>query len=420
MAARHAIIVGGGVTGLSTAYHLKRLGYGDVTIFEKDTIGAGSSSRAAGISTGLLWTKTGVLARKMALRRFREMSRELSGYTFYNEHGCLGLFSPELWPGREALLPLYDAEDVPYQVMSAAEIRRRWPALNPPDDFLGVLDPLGGYSEPPQYLAALTAKLRQMQVRIVTGATVEGIESHNGCATGVRTEGRVVQADAVVVANYAWVLPLLKSVDITIPAKTFLHRRYVSAAMAQPFVAPPVNADPYGGYVRPADGNRILLGAETPDLDDIKVTDYRFRYEQLDDDPKLRDDVANRFADFVPALRGLAWETRKVGLLSFSMDGEPILGPFGGMAGLFVGVCFHSGGFSYNPASGYYLAEFVARGETSIDLSAFSPDRFSPAETAGYVASTVPQRHAARRRHCCAGVPSPGPISRCRSFASGR
>jgi glycine/D-amino acid oxidase-like deaminating enzyme len=399
LADRHAIIVGGGVTGLSTAYHLKRLGYGDVTIFEKDTIGAGSSSRAAGISTGLLWTKTGILARKTALKRFREMSRELDGYTFHNEHGCLGLFSPELWPGREALLPLYDEWDAPYQVLSAAEIKRRWPMLDPPDDFLGVLDPLGGYSEPPEYLAALSTKLRQLGVRVVTGSTVERIESRNGRAIGVRTEGRVVQADAVVVANYAWVLPLLKTVDIAIPAKTFLHRRYVSAPMAQPFVAPPVNADPYSGYVRPAYGNRILVGAETPDLNDIKLTDYRFRYEQLEDDEKLRDEVVARFIDFVPVMRGLEWETRKVGLLSFSMDGEPILGPFGGIERLFVGVCFHSGGFSYNPASGFYLAEFVANGETSIDLTAFSPDRFAADETAAYIASTVPQRNAARRRH---------------------
>jgi glycine/D-amino acid oxidase-like deaminating enzyme len=399
LADRHAIIVGGGVTGLSTAYHLKRLGYGDVTIFEKDAIGAGSSSRAAGISTGLLWTKTGILARKTALKRFREMSRELDGYTFHNEHGCLGLFSPELWPGREALLPLYDEWDAPYQVLSAAEIKRRWPMLDPPDDFLGVLDPLGGYSEPPEYLAALSTKLRQLGVRVVTGSTVERIESRNGRAIGVRTEGRVVQADAVVVANYAWVLPLLKTVDIAIPAKTFLHRRYVSAPMAQPFVAPPVNADPYSGYVRPAYGNRILVGAETPDLNDIKLTDYRFRYEQLEDDEKLRDEVVARFIDFVPVMRGLEWETRKVGLLSFSMDGEPILGPFGGIERLFVGVCFHSGGFSYNPASGFYLAEFVANGETSIDLTAFSPDRFAADETAAYIASTVPQRNAARRRH---------------------
>ncbi|MEQ1769560.1 MAG: FAD-binding oxidoreductase [Devosia sp.] len=399
MAERHAIIVGGGVTGLSTAYHLKRLGYGDVTVFEKDTIGAGSSSRAAGISTGLLWTKTGILARKTALRRFREMSRELSGYTFHNEHGCLGLFGPELWPGREALLPLYDEWDVPYQVLPADEIKRRWPMLNPPDDFLGVLDPLGGYSEPTEYLGALTSKLAQTGVRIATGAVVDQIETRNGRAIGVRTGGRIVQADAVVVANYAWVLPLLKTAGLSIPAKTFLHRRFVSVPLEQPFVAPPVNADPYSGYVRPAAGNRILVGAETPDLDDIKVEDFRYRYEQLEDDPKLRDEVVDRFTDFVPAMRGLEWDTRKVGLLSFSMDGEPILGPFAGIERLYVGVCFHSGGFSYNPASGYYLAEFVNKGETSIDLTAFSPDRFAAAETVAYVASTVPQRDAARRRH---------------------
>jgi sarcosine oxidase subunit beta len=392
-------VVGGGVTGLSTAYHLKRLGYGDVTIFEKDAIGAGSSSRAAGISTGLLWTRTGILARKTALRRFREMSRELDGYVFHNEHGCLGLFSPELWPGREALLPLYDENDVPYQVLSAAEIRRRWPMLNPPDDFLGILDPLGGYSEPPDYLAALTGKLRSLGVRIMQGATVDRIEVVGGRAVGVRSEGRVVSADAVVVANYAWVLPLLKTAGATIPAKTFVHRRFVSRPMPTPFIAPPVNADPFFGYVRPAAGNRILIGAETPDRDDVKVTDFAYRLEQLEDDPRILDDVLRRFTDFVPALRGLEWESRKVGLLSFSMDGEPILGPFRDIGGLFVGVCFHSGGFSYNPASGYYLAEFVANGATSIDLTAFSPDRFAAAETAAYLSSTVPQRNAARRRH---------------------
>jgi sarcosine oxidase subunit beta len=396
---KHAIIVGGGVTGLSTAYHLKRLGYGDVTIIEKDAIGAGSSSRAAGISTGLLWSKTGVLARKTALRRFREMSRELDGYVFHNEHGCLGLFSPALWPGREALLPLYDELDTPYQVLSAAEIRRRWPALNPPDDYLGVLDPLGGYSEPPEYLAALLARLRQLGVRILEKTTVEEIVVTSGRATGVRTTDRVINADAVVVANYSWIVPLLKTAGLSVPAKTFVHQRYVSAPQPAPFVAPPVNADPFLGYIRPADGNRILIGAETPDRDDVKVGNFAFRLDQLTDGADVLPSVVARFADFVPGITDVQWESKRVGLIQFSMDGEPILGPFGDIENLFVGLCFHSGGFSYNPASGCYLAEFVAHGKTSIDLSAFSPDRFAAAETAAYLESTVPQRNAARRRH---------------------
>lgn len=399
MGEKHAIVVGGGVTGLSTAYHLKRLGYGDVTIIEKDTIGAGSSSRAAGISTGLLWSKTGVLARKTALRRFREMSRELDGYVFHNEHGCLGLFSPALWPGREALLPLYDELDTPYQVLSATEIRRRWPALNPPDDYLGVLDPLGGYSEPPEYLAALLAKLRQLGVRILERTTVEEIVVDAGRATGVRTTERILRADAVVVANYSWIVPLLKTAGLSVPAKTFVHQRYVSVPQPAPFVAPPVNADPFLGYIRPADGNRILIGAETPDRDDVKVGGFAFRLDELTDGADVLPGVVARLGDFVPGLETVEWESKRVGLISFSMDGEPILGPFGDVENLFVGVCFHSGGFSYNPASGYYLAEFVARGRTSIDLGAFSPDRFTPAETTDYLKSTVPQRNAARRRH---------------------
>jgi len=399
MRSRRAIVVGAGVSGLSTAYHLKRLGYDDVTLFEKDSIGAGSSSRAAGISTGLLWSKTGVLARKTALRRFREMSSELDGYAFHNEHGCLNLFSSELWPGREQLLPLYDQLDVPYQVMDAPEIRRRWRHLAPPDDFIGLHDPLGGYSEPAVYLPALTAKLLALGVTIVEQTSVHELLVRDGRVTGVRTDAGVVEADAVIVVNYAWILPLLASAGLSIPAKTFVHQRYVSRSFAAPIAIPPVNADPFLGYVRPADGNRILIGAETPDRDEFKVGDAGFQMTELRDPAGLCDEVVARFADFMPVLRDAEWESSKVGLLSFSMDGEPVLGQIGGVEGLFVGACFHSGGFSYNPAVGFYLAEMVATGKTSIDLSAFSPDRFAAAEAKDYLASTVPQRLAARRRH---------------------
>lgn len=399
MRSRNAIVVGAGVSGLSTAYHLKRLGYGDVTIFEKDAVGAGSSSRAAGISTGLLWSKTGVLARQTALRRFREMSGELDGYSFHNEHGCLNLFSPDLWPAREQLLPLYDELAVPYQIMSPAEIRRRWPHLAPPNDFMGLHDPLGGYSEPAVYLPALTSKLHQLGVNIVENTAVHELLVSDGRVTGVRTDSGVMTADAVIVVNYAWILPLLATANLTIPAKTFVHQRYVSRPFASPFAIPPVNADPFHGYVRPADGNRILIGAETPDRDDFKVADAAFQLTALSDPAGLREEVIAKFVDFFPALAQAEWETSKVGLLSFSMDGEPVLGQIGGVEGLFVGACFHSGGFSYNPAVGFYLAELVATGKTSLDLTAFSPNRFAASETADYLASTVPQRHAARRRH---------------------
>ncbi|RIK29825.1 MAG: hypothetical protein DCC55_37720 [Chloroflexi bacterium] len=69
------------------------------------------------------------------------------------------------------------------------------------------------------------------------------------------------------------------------------------------------------------------------------------------------------------------------------------------MPGLYLGCAFHSGGFAYNPAAGFLLAECVADGQTSLEITAFSPNRFAPGATAEYLAVTVIQADAVRRRH---------------------
>jgi 4-methylaminobutanoate oxidase (formaldehyde-forming) len=160
-----------------------------------------------------------------------------------------------------------------------------------------------------------------------------------------------------------------------------------------------VNADPFGGYLRPAHGGRILLGVETPARPEFRVSDLGFRLDELSDQEGLRDRAIERFRDFFPPLATVRWESAHVGLLSFSLDGEPILGPVPGCSGLFVGLCFHSGGFSYSPASGRFLAEYVANGAPSIDLTAFLPGRTPADETQAYLAATISQDQSFRRRH---------------------
>jgi glycine/D-amino acid oxidase-like deaminating enzyme len=304
-----------------------------------------------------------------------------------------------LWPAREKLLPLYDRLEVPYQIFSAAEIRRRWPELHPPADFIGLHDPLGGYGEPAEFLPALARRLRELGVEIREHSRVEAIRPEGGRVAGVRTGDGDLAADAVVAASYAWIHPLLATVGVKLPAKTFVHQRYVTAPLAAPLVLPPVNADPYGGYLRPAAGNRLLLGVETPDREDFRVTSFDFRLDALAAPEGLLPAAAARMQPLLPRLGEVRWESSHVGLLSFSLDGEPILGPVPGIEGLFVGICFHSGGFSYSPASGYLLAELVAHGRAPLDLQAFSPARFAADETERYLASPLTQGQSFRRRH---------------------
>lgn len=392
------VIIGGGVTGLSTAYHLALKKVGRIVLVEKGPVGDGSSSRAAGIITGLMWSKTGVLARKLALDRFAEFSEELPGYRFQNV-GCLNWFDESSWPDRARLLPLYDSCGVKYEILNPDEMRRRWPAMNPPEGYIGLHDPRGGYSEPDEYIPALANQCRRLGVEILEWTQVESLMTSGGKVRGVKTPGGVIESDRVVCTNYAWMNVTLATAGIKLPVKSFVHQRYITHPLSQQTELPAVNASPLGGYVRPAMGNRLLTGIETAERNDWKVTGNDFHLNSLSTPSELRDQFAGSFQRSFPSLREAKWERQHVGLITFSMDGEPILGEILAINGLFVGVAFHSGGVAYSPVSGMLLAELVATGRTKLDISVFSPGRFSEIETMNYLASTVPQKSAVRRRH---------------------
>ena len=110
----------------------------------------------------------------------------------------------------------------------------------------------------------------------------------------------------------------------------------------------------------------------------VKVSDFAFRLDQLEDPPAgpARRDRSSASPVSCPASMACIGKASASGSCRSRWMASRSSGRSALSTGLYAGVCFHSGGFSYNPAAGYYLAEFVANGRTSIDLSAFSPDRF--------------------------------------------
>ena len=404
MSERTAIVVGGGVVGLSTAYHLARRDFGRVLLLEKGRPGDGASSRAAGIITGLMWSETGVQARKASLGRFRELSLELDGYRF-RDVGCLNLFDAVSWPEREKLLPLYDRLKVEYEVLDLAQMKHRWPELAFSGEIRGLYDPLGGYSEPDEYIPALARKCVQLGVEIRQGCQVTGFLEDAGRVAGVETTAGKVEGDAVVCATHVWTRKVMERLGgWQLPVKAFVHQRYLTEPLAAEMKIPVVNANPYGCYFRPATGGRLLVGVESVEREEFRPPSAGFDMLELRAPDELRDRARRDLLRLVPAASGAPLtREEKVGLLAFSLDGEPILGRIDALPGLFVGTAFHSGGFAYNPVAGMLLAELVADGVTSIDVSAFSPDRFEAGEVADFTASSVTQGEYAgiggRRRH---------------------
>ncbi len=324
---KRIIIVGGGVIELSTAYNLAKLGDASVLLLEKQAVGDGSSSRAGGIVTGHLWTETGVEARKISLRLYRELSEELDAYGYqYQAVGCLNLFSPEDWPERAALLPLYGTCDVPYEIIDAGEIRYRWPELAPAEDAIGLYDPLGGYSEPDEYVPALAQRCRDLGVDIREGVTVTGFVKEGNRITGVSAGGELIDADLVICTLHSWTNRLLAEVGKQLPIKSFVHQRYLTEPLRQTAKLPAVNANPYEAYLRPASGNRILVGGETPERAELGTPPLAFRMGQFSAPNGFSDSLRDKVKPLLPLLDQHTFTDEKVGLISFSMDGEPILG----------------------------------------------------------------------------------------------
>ena len=189
-------------------------------------------------------------------------------------------------------------------------------------------------------------------MKIREGVAVTGFEKERDSVTGVRADGELIEADQVICTLHSWTNRLLAEVGKQLPIKSFVHQRYLTEPLVKATELPAVDANPYEAYLRPAKGNRILVGGETPDRQESGMPSVAFRMGELSTPSGFSDNLRDRVKPLLPILERRAFVDEKVGLISFAMDGEPILGSVPELPGLLVGASFHSGGFGYNPVAG--------------------------------------------------------------------
>jgi glycine/D-amino acid oxidase-like deaminating enzyme len=342
-------IVGGGIAGLSTAYHLARGGAAAVTLFEREAlVAAHSSARNAAIYVGISGGAWGELSR-----RSRELLDDMLGRArWLRTAGFIFVAGDEPALGEEVALAR--AAGAPHVVLGRGELEARVPVLAGGFAEAGLLLPEAGVLDIHLITSHLAERAHAAGVRIALGQEVARVRVSDGRAQGVElASGEVAQADAVVLAPGAWAASLGASCEAVLPLQPLRrHLAQLDPADRVDDEGPTVWAlgEELEVYFRPESGGVLASPCdEVPWPPSLPPSD-----------PDALERLADRLAKLAPGL-GLAAVRRAWACLrTFAPDRVPIIGADPRVDGLYWLAALGGSGMSVGVAAGELLAALVA------------------------------------------------------------
>jgi sarcosine oxidase subunit beta len=369
------VVIGGGVVGCSVACQLARRGLRDVLVLERDAVGAGTTSKAAGGIRAQFSTETEIRFSLESLRVFRSFEEEFGVDPGYRQIGYLFLVGSEAdLRGFETRIALQRSLGVDVRVITPREAREIVPALRVDDLIAAVWGPEDGLAGPAEVTAGFARRARALGARIAEGVDVTAIETGGGRVRGVRTTGGRIDTPLVVNAAGPAAARVARLAGVEVPVLP--RRRHIFFTEPFPEIPGPVplTTDRESGFYFRKELEQLLLSpGDVQDVgDDLAVAV----------DWGMVEEAVQKAVHRLPVLERARIAGGWAGLRPLTPDDHAIIGWAPGVEGLFLAVGFGGHGFQHSPATGRYVAEWLLDGKPSLDLSLFDPRRFAPGAAA--------------------------------------
>jgi glycine/D-amino acid oxidase-like deaminating enzyme len=370
------VVIGGGVTGCSIAYHLAERGVRDVVVLEKQFLASGATGRSSACIRQHYSTAETCRMVLHSLRFFETFEERTRGRSpsFVRVGYLLGV-DDRLRAPMEASVALQQSAGIKTRLVTADEMREIEPRVRVDDFVAGCYEPDAGYADPSQTTLGFAGAARERGARIVEQAEVVGIETSGGRVTGVRTTRGEIHAPMVVNAAGTWADRVGRMVGVDLPITVCRHKisflaRPESAASPHPLVYDFVK----NIYSRPETGGLTLIGpldaAELMDRADPDRYREGLTFEETAD---AMERAMHRF----PVLGSGEVARGYAGCFDVTPDWHPILDR-SPVDGFFVAAGFSGHGFKLSPAVGDMMARLVLDGaRPGDDVHAFRFSRFA-------------------------------------------
>ena len=394
------IVVGAGVAGASTAFHLSRLGAGDVLVVDRDTAGSGMSSRSSAMIRMHYTFRPEVELAVRSDRMFASWTELTGRPAFVRRTG----FARFVLSGEEDALRANVAMQrdcgARAEVLPAADFAALAPGFRTDDLTEVAWEPDGGYGDGALVAGDLLAAARERGVRYRPHTPVLALLREGDRVTGIQTPDGPEHAQVVVAAAGVWSPALLASIGVDLPIETEFHQ--VAVLSHAPGQGTPVACidSTTQSYFRPeAGGSMTLVGSFTgprgvdpdtvappPDAGSAQRGAFcaaggAKRTTIMGDGVEGLAELVGAAARRVPGLGDAGIVRGITGVYDMTPDGRPMLGELPGLSGLVLAAGFSGTGFKISPAVGEAVAG-LATGRPvagSVDIGPFWPGRFAEA-----------------------------------------
>ena len=378
------VVIGGGIIGCSTAYHLARDHKADVILLEQGKLTSGSTWHAAGLVGQLRSSASITRVLKYSVELYKGLEAETGLATGWKMTGCLRLATNrDRWTEFRRLATTAKSFGMDMHLLSPAEVKAMWPLMETGDLVGASWLPTDGQASPSDITQSLAKGARMHGARLFEDVRVTGFEMKGDRIVAVKTNRGDVACEKVVNCAGQWARQVGAMAGITVPLQPVKHQYIITEKIPGLAADAPTIRDPdRRTYFKEEVGGLVMGGYEPnpqswiPDTPDGEVpNDWEFRL--FDDDFDHFEQHMTQAIARVPALETVGVKQMINGPESFTPDGNFILGVAPECSNMFVGAGFNAFGIASGGGAGWVLAQWVVDGEAPLDLWVVDIRRFA-------------------------------------------
>lgn len=388
------VVIGGGVVGAGTLYHLARKGWSDVVLIERKELTSGSTWHAAGLLPLFNMSYSVGRIHKYSVELYGRLQEETGQDVGFRRVSNIRLArTKDRFDEYMAYKNIADTLGVRVEVLTPAQVKELWPLCETEGLIGAIRHPDDGYIQPADLTQAFAIGARARGAEIYRFTTVTGIARTADGLWKVRTDKGDITCEHVVSATGNFARQTGAMVGLDIPVIPVEHQYIVTephpdiqARQRQGLPEMGVLRESDSGWYMREEAGGLILGpyekgapccyVDGPDAN----SEYELFQEELDRlGPHIEAAIAR-----VPAFGEVGVKKVYNGAIAYTPDGSPIIGPAWDLPNFWLNEG-HSFGVTAAGGAGWQLAEWIVEGEPTIDMGGVDPRRFGPYATRGYL-----------------------------------